>query len=840
MPLYLNITLASNKNFNAATSVTQGGEPSGSSNLYPNTDQVGEGKADVSATTQFISDKNVVSATTMLPTQINSLVYNSSMDLASQDIKTFLAKPAILLSGSFTTTDTISTFSDINNPFDNFVQSANILKPKLEGFLGFRATTVYKLVVNANRFQQGRYNMCYVHLGGADGTSKTNNWANDHIATLVQRTTLPHVELDLCCDTEAILRIPYNSAMNFYPLQNFSNTGIDNGAWGILNIYPYVPLAAATGNLTAGFVLYSWFEDVELIGSVVPQSGRVSMSKKSRKNETEVEQDSVNIGPVSGALIKVRDASSLLAQVPLLSSYATSVSWISDILASSAKVFGWSKPVILSPSTRVTQNYLPYVASTDGPDTSFPLSLTTENKVGMANGFSGTDVDEMSFSYLATIPVWDSTVTWSKTDASGTSLYSAVASPGASVYTTIVNSTTFKHFSPMQFIAEHFNYWRGSMVFKLKFVKTEFHSGRLAICYIPKNTSINNLSVTLSNSVYLQRHIIDIRETNEFTFVVPYVADAPYRNTGSGSDSASAYFYIFVVDPLVAPDTVSSSVSIIVERCGGNDLEFAVPSITTLNYYQGITPQSGTVDAPNVCSNANTTIGNSSICDDGGLNSLHCIGERITSFRTLLKKPNVLLPSAGVTLANYLNILPFSITSGTVVLAVNTAPPVLNDLYSRLASCYVYSRGGIRLKYLDNMAVTTTTPIAVALDVRQGSAPLRAAGLQWSATNAAGTANSTDQNGMPVVYYRAGYSGEVQVPQYHKYHSRVNSECVANSITGYSNNSLSLAPKISVSRYSVPLSTTAGTSVLRSVADDGNFGCFLSIPPMFDVTSTVF
>ena len=844
---YLNITLASNQINSATASASQGSaSPAGAANLFPISDSVGEGQVDSSATTQFIADKNVVSATKLFPTQIDRLVYDSSSDNLVQDIKTFMAKPVVLQSGTFTSTDTFSTFTTGYTPFDNFAVVPNILLPKIQGFLGFRATTVFRLVVNANRFQQGRYLLSFVHLGGVNaGSVVSGDYINDHMNTLVQRTTLPHVEIDLCCDTEAMLKIPYNSALNFYPFTLFTNTGNQVGAWGSYHISPYDALTAVSGNLTAGYTLYSWFEDVELVGAVVPQSGRnVFTSVKSRKSDTEIEQDSANIGPISSALIRVRDASNILSRVPLLSSYASGVSWFADIGAATAKVFGWSKPVNLESSNRMTQNYLPYAANTDGPDMSFPLSLSYTNSVGVANGFSGTDVDEMDFSFLCTIPVFLEKDPWVVGAVSGTQLIQFNVNPSENIFTSVANGTTFKHYSPLSFVCSHFNYWRGSMVYKFKFVKTEFHSGRLIVAFQPQNLDISTTGVTAVSSVYVQRHIIDIRETNEFTFVIPYIADSPYRTTTPGPLSSNmGLVRVFVLDPLVAPATVAQTVQIIVERAGGPDFEVAVPKPSTDNFFTGVVPQSGNTfgsadQASNVCSNADTTIGSSLVKSDGNLNALHCIGEKISSFRALLKLPNYLIPASAVTLANYLNIVPFGVQCGTVIGAVNTPPSVLSDLYARLSVCYVYSRGGVRLKFLDNMAVTTTQPIAVTLDTRPGSVTTRSNLFSWSALNAAGTANTTDHNNMPIVYYRAGYSGEIQVPQYHRYHSRVNSDCMMNAARPYNDINPYLAPRVFVTRATIPVSN-AGTSITRSISDDGNFGCFTSIPPMTDITSVV-
>lgn len=755
----------------------------------------------------------------------------------NQDIKSFLAKPVKITSGNFTSTDTFSTFSAVFLPLQAVDEP--VYGQKLAGFLGFRATMVLRMVVNANRFQQGRYMLIYVPVGGADTSLASHGiWVNDHLSTLVQRTTMPHVELDLCCDTECTIRIPFNSAMNFYPIASASGTN-GLGQWGMLLVSPYVPLAAATGNLTAAYTVYCHFEDVQLVSATVPQSSRLAFSKKSKKSDTEIEQDSANIGPISSALIKVRDASNIFANIPLISSYASSVSWFADIGANAAKVFGWSRPVVLAPSTRVTQNYLPYFANTDASDHSFPLSYSSTNSVGTACGFSGTDVDEMSIPFLASIPVWMATQSWATetTMPVDTLIVNTDVSPSAGMFSTVVNTATFFHFSPLQYLTQFFSYWRGSIVYKLKFVKTEFHSGRLSVTFNPYNSLVfGTVTPDLSTSPFIHRQIIDIREANEFTFVIPYVSDSPYRVTSLIDSGEIGTFTIRVLDPLVAPATVSQTVSIIIE--------FAVPRINNWNYFSGITPQSGSAfssvdQGSTVCSNLNTTIGNAIVQGDNSINSLHCVGEKIVNMRSLLKLPQAMSFVGANTPAVLLNIIPYIITAGRVNGAVNTAPLINSDNYSRLACCYLYSRGGVRLKFLDNSAVTVPQPIAVALDTRSpvGTTGVRVSGVVWSAgTNVGGTANATDRSNMPMVVYRSGYSGEVQVPQYHRYHSRLNSYCVGANGIPYNTDAVAFSPQLGITRRAIP-NATIDCVTYRSISDDGNFGSFLSVPPMLGVTS---
>jgi hypothetical protein len=822
---YLNYTLASNQN---NSNVDSGSQPV---NLFPSVVTPGQGDVQTSSTTQFVSDANVVSASKIMAIDIDPSFLHSSDDMTSQEIRDFLTKPVIIASGSLASTDTYSSFPEFLAPNDILSANGSMMADKLKGYYGFRATVVLRFVVNATRFQQGRYNLQFVPTGGAliGATGPTRARISAITSTLVQRSQLPHVELDLGCDTEAVLRYKFNSAYGFYPLQSFYNS-TSAYSFGVFRIYPYAPLAAVAGSLTCGYTLWASFEDIELVSAAVPQSGRGFSGNTKKRNETDSEQVSSGMGPISSTLMKVKSAADVFTRVPLLSTYASMTSWYSEILAGAASAFGWSRPINLEHSTRVTQNYLPYAANTDGPDNSFPLSFSYKNQVGKAQGFSGTDIDEMDFSFLCSIPTYNFTGSWTSAMTSGAVLINIPVRPLALLVTRTVNTVGLTDPAPYQLISNMFAQWRGSFVYKFKFVKTEFHSGRLAVSFSPQDPQFGNLvTQTLAQSAFLHRQIIDIRECNEFTFVVPYISNSPFRLSGQAIGS----FVIHVLDPLVAPDTVSSNVGVILEHCMGPDAEFAVPKAFNLQYVMGLAPQSGEPFAnteTNVCANYRGNIGSSSVPPDECSNSLFCVGERISSLRTLMKMPQPFVSVAAPAASNYMNFLPFHLPFSFHTGAGFTPPVAFPDNYTLINSLYLYSRGGVRIKYLDNTAVTSAEPLVSFISSRSTTA-LQGAGFQFTTVDGSNSNSTTNKLGVPAHYWKAGYSGEVQIPAYGRYHSRLVTDLLVNSATNaYDVTARSTAPDVFVSRTTVPVTATL-CGLLRSASDDANCGVFLAVPP---------
>jgi hypothetical protein len=253
-PRKLKLLLAENTN-------EMGADPSSHSNNFAQSDQSAPGPV-MNSTTTFTTDADAVTSSISHPQRINSLLTTSSSLEMDQTIKDFLAKPVALQTGVLSSTDTVSTFPSLLLPYGPLFDT--MYKAKVSGFLGFRATMVFRLVINANRFQQGRYMLAFVPSCGSDILANAGNLRYlAHTNTLVQRTQLPRIELDLACDTEGTLRIPYTSVQNFYPLRSTSlATGF--GSWGKAQVFPYSALVAPTGSATCPYTVFMHFENVEL------------------------------------------------------------------------------------------------------------------------------------------------------------------------------------------------------------------------------------------------------------------------------------------------------------------------------------------------------------------------------------------------------------------------------------------------------------------------------------------------------------------------------------------------------------------------------------------------
>lgn len=801
------------------------------------------GNDEVVNTTNFHNDAGMRTATIVNPKDLSPEFYKDPENYDTTTLAFYLGRPVVIQQDTLTTTDTATEFAALPMPQTLLTKAIYADKPR--GRLGFRATMVFRLVVNAERFHQGRYMLTYCPLGGARyGTGqKGNAWVNKHSANLRQRSQLPKVEFDLNCDSEVTLRVPYASVYDFYQF-SWANGSTGIGSWGVLRLFPYSNLALSGGSSYCDYTIYGHFEDIEFVGfsdtQIAAQSGNPFASSVTKRGSVTANEAKRNgVGPIQSVATSVAKAARYLAPVPVLTNFAGTAAWASDIIANVASVFGWSSPLNIEKASRMMITNFAYYGNVNKVDNSLPLAMTTNNEVVVAPGFSSTNDDELDLVRMATIPAYWNSVTWPDTYNVGNSLATYTISPNNFASSQVFQTQTYVNYTPLAYVAKFFNEWRGSIVFKIKIVKTEFHSGRLAFAYFPPGYSLSNFA----NSDYVHRDIIDIRMHSEATFTIPYSAPTTYiSKTSSVADNG--VLSIFIVDRLVAPANVSSSITLLVEVAGGPDIEFAVPvkPLPSTAAVDIVVQSADPFSVNSDCAIVNKPIGVASVPTYQLDTSQICIGERITSFRQLLKKYVGIHKNSWESPAAFLRILPYANITTATAAGVDTVP-IYGDLYSELSNIFMFSRGGVRFKVFDNLASSPTigfTTLSSATYFNNATVAMNLDSTS-SATNTVSPPSILTSNAQYVISdLERNKAIEIAVPQYHYNKSRNNAEQVVT--VGSAANTTYTADLMICCSLSTDLTSTtvpwSGPYVFRAGADDCNFGLFISIPPMLPNPTT--
>lgn len=758
----------------------------------------------------------------------------------STSVEQYLGRPHLWQSSNFSTTDTPALALNLF-PIIYRVLDFDYYRSKLKGYAGLRATLVFTIQVNANRMQQGRYIFAHVPSCGAESSP---NWATTtlvaHRFSKVQVTQLPHVEIDVNCDTKVQLKVPYVSDTLYFPLDSLVTSTLPAyGDIGAVFMYPYSPLVAPTGPTTAGYTIFTHFEDIELIGAATYQGDVTEVEKK---------QAAKPGGIISGPLMKVSRASSILGEIPYMSSLAKTASWAANIASRSAAAFGFAAPTMSEVTTKMTPFPMSDMNSIDVPRQAIFMGHSANNSIAVVPGLSYTDLDEMSFAYIKKKFAYIDHFTWSVAPGSvhGTVLANYQVGPSYWSKTYVDDGTTIVCRTPAAYLANIMAVWRGQVHYRFKFVKTEFHSGRLEIVFNPL-VSTNSLDpgVSDTNESYMYRQIVDLRNCNEFTFTVPYVSPYPWLH----NNEASGRIYVRVLDPLVAPANVSSSITILVEVAGADDMEFAGTAVNNNTFCFPISFQ-GDVHMVDYQGDSPCVVDGFQPVDpvDSLLYSSLCIGEKITSLKQLALKYNRIRLYGGSDNPNSVDsyvtgCYPFSSNfSHNASLTATTQNSA--DMFTNLSQIYGFYRGGIRLRLCGVPSEIATGYNDICYNVSQSNyyvfPAINEQDVTWISTTDPGQGFKQPDNPSLTnfaIFLQSSTGGiDISVSNYSSRVVRATSWSkflfdYTGSQTAIPNFTSRIpdAQRIDV-RYG---GAKWQTQWYRSIADDGHFGCFISIPPMY-------
>jgi hypothetical protein len=739
------------------------------------------------------------------------------------DIERYLRKPVEMDSGELESTDASTTFSD---NFWSRPLSIAMNAEKVKTVFSMKATLVVTLEVNANPMQQGRYILAYVPTGGVSRSASRTLWHRMHRHSITQIIQLNHVELDLACDTSVTLRIPWVSAYNSYIHNTSFNRNTEPGQFFM---YPYEPIKSAGGSSNASYFLWAHYEDIELgvVGSI-QGDGSLKGAVKSGIDFLYKEQQA-GTKTVSRTLGTAADYLSYMAKIPVLNTFAAPLEWATRGLSMGVSSLGFSKPNLVCEPVRTVRNNFPYMATSDGVDGAEPLGMTISNHVSLDPQLLGTNLDEMSIAYIASKPGFIDSFTW-RASANKDEIIFVDNIFLENFFTTTTDDTVqLKNLTPLAFLSRFFNFWRGSLCYTFKIIKTGFHSGRLLIAYTPFDSILNTTSgpaANIAGTASQYRNIVDIRENNEVTITVPFISVSPWAFT----NMVNGYIAVYVLDPLKHPDVVSDEIEIKVEVRGGPDLAFAGPRNSEVNTTIPATFQGADDESPEECKFNATMIG-SSIQPPTTLDAEETsMGESIPSMRHLLKRGGYMDKDYHQTNnVTEIIVLPYENEWSRVLAGTLVGNGLTIDPFSIFSSVYALQRGGIRLRAIPER-VSVGNTILVALD----NFNIGAGTLPTPITPTVATVEtfiSNNGNCANLAYFDSAPVSGIVIPQYTRQIS---------AITAARFHTDSFSPDFTngerctvVARYMQVSSETDERFLFhRAGADDCTFGCFVSIPPV--------
>lgn len=762
----------------------------------------------------------------------------------SSDISMFMAKPVEISSG-FLNTGVPGTQSLAIPSIGALLSTYSIWNLKLSGYRLCRGTAVFRMNVNAQPFQAGRFIMhflpCYNALDNAGYVYRS---ANSDLCKITQH---PSVEFDIH-EASVELRVPYVAPTQWYEFNRGDAISDYSYDWGALFVHVLAQLTTGIGTNDVSYSLYLHFEDFEVCSPIVPQMDIDKKNLKARKVER---KNVAKTGVVSSTLEALISPLDYFRKVPLVGGF---VDVGQDVLAGAAGIFaafGYSRPI--DPGSSNTMQLKPFYKAFNynGIDSADNLCVDSLGSVSTVPGFAGSSKDEMSISYLKRIPAYVGAESWRTDQTAKTKLMSINVSPTSCVYARSVSYDVYNLLAasapPFVYLSRYFKFYRGSIEVTFKFVKTQYHTGRLAFCFTPFQKTGDYVPTAYDDTGYILREIVDIHQSSEITLIIPMISAKPYLSVGWDPAGVLAeslgVLDVWIVNELVAPDTVSNTVQVLQYCAAGEDFELVAP--TAVRNFAIV--QMGEADINRDRSLTTKVIGGYSMPDMSLGPVMSCIGDPIVSLKQLIMQARPLLngPSFtsaavnGVTVSTRnFNPFAFCVTSTPITGASTDNQMQIYgngvDVLAEIASGFVFYRGGLRILDPSGTGATVQNYLESRASEIVNNVPTVD---YWQSTFATpftydptvpGRSNLATQS----LVTRTGVWGvsEVIVPYY-----RQTPIALVRATNGYAPlvNSVPECPDIFQYSLTTKLSTGGTISffdVFRSAADDFVLGYFVGFP----------
>lgn len=526
------------------------------------------------------------------------------------DLAGYLKRPVII--DTFTWTESMDFASTVSTvlPWKAFFQNTFIAR-KLANYSRINCNLVLTFRFNASPFYYGLMRACYDPLS-------SGKFAPFSIMDKVPMSQMPGVYIQPQNSSSVTLTLPFLWPMNWLDTTNTK----EFEQIGKLTFEVFKQLQSANGVASTGITIttYAHAEDVVISG---PTTKNILQS-----------------GVVSGPATAVAGAASFFSNIPTIGPFARAVQVGATAVASIARLFGYSNPPVISevlPRRNVAFHAMANVETSVANDV---LALDPNNQVTIDNRVAGVDgADELAIPYLVQRESFLTHRDWTGARVAGDVLATIAVTPCPKLEAAGFQETWIYH-TPASFVGRMFRFWHGTMVYKIKIIKSPFHRGRLMINWDPAGTCAPAGAETTVFS-----KIIDLStENDEFEFEVPYKSNQPWLGTSTHGNSIVTDGYvdyypkdyngtitISVLNVLTGP-AADPIIDVMVFSYGRPDLQFAAPRALPQNFSMNQV-QAGTEPGPIHTG----PIDGSSLSYAEHLPEI-TVGERVGSLRVLLHR----------------------------------------------------------------------------------------------------------------------------------------------------------------------------------------------------------
>jgi len=569
------------------------------------------------------ASNNVISE---IPHPMNHVKVDSSQNI---ELGKFLNRPVQIYEKLWGIGNTIDAATTNFDPWHLFFNKTSI-KKKLDNYYMVRCNLHLKFVINASPFFYGCVMVAYQPLPLFNPApviiSATTRKEN------ISYSQRPHIYLypQNCQGGEMVLPFLYH--------KNWINatSASDLTSMGNIAMNSFNPLANANGVVSdnISITVYAWAEDIEVAGPTPSLAVQASSSKK--KDEYSHE------GSISRPASAIARAAGRLSSIPIIGEFATATSYAAGAVADIAALFGYTDVPVIDDVHAFAPKPFPNMAATDIGIPVEKLTLDAKNELSIDAKIAGVNVDdEMVISSFVSRESYIYNSVWSASDAANTSLLFAKVTP-TMMDTESVTNGSIVWSTPMNHVAQCFQYWRGDIIFRFKFICSKYHRGRVRINWSP----FGNMGTSGDYTTESYTRIVDITEENDVEFVVPYTQPTSYLRTSTfvGTEVAQAstsisglgsvyngIITVRVLNQQSSPVT-SADIQMLTFVRGADNLEFSCPTEISSRF----SPYAIQADSYDE-GNSRYELGVKPSVADDNINLIY-MGEHVSSLRQLMRR----------------------------------------------------------------------------------------------------------------------------------------------------------------------------------------------------------
>jgi hypothetical protein len=452
----------------------------------------------------------------------------------------FLSRPTLVDTRTWSTTDTIGPLPGNFIYIWHSLLSDVVIKRKIENYAFLKATLCIKMLINGTKFHYGSLRASYEPC--AEAYPLRYNWhpvalgSNNAVRIAYDQT--PGAYLDPSANMGAEIRVPMLYNREFVPLKFAS----DVQDLGKLRWVVFEPLRVANTGATTSLTVstYAWLEDVSLSGS----TNSLSLQAKDEYDEAG--------GPVSAPAMGVAKVARALSNVPIIGRFAKATEMGATAAGGIAKLFGFTDVPNIQDVPPMSLLTAPHLATSQISVPYQPLTLNPKSQITIDPTVHGlAPVDELAIQNIVSKKCFFASTVWTTSNTVGTQLFNCVVNPSVDWAGSIsqgspatVRGYAIQH-TPLSFVSQFFEHWRGDLVFTIKLIKSKFHSGRLRVTWDPM--SGNGNITPPANTVY--NTIIDLSDRDEYEVRIPWFYQLNYARVRDVQDNVWTTGSALTVDP---------------------------------------------------------------------------------------------------------------------------------------------------------------------------------------------------------------------------------------------------------------------------------------------------